>query len=103
VDRSSRAGRKQERQGRFLRGELAAGRVDLLGLREEAFASREQAQRELDHAAATAKQTGALAAAGVAIEREARSALHEVATREAHIRFAKLELETIEAWLAEFP
>jgi hypothetical protein len=91
--------REQELRARYLRRQLTADRVELLAMREEAQSRVTDAQRELELAAARAHQIEALAGARAVSNHDAKEALHELTTREAQLRLARLELETIEARL----
>jgi hypothetical protein len=95
--------RKKALRARFLRGELDGARVDLLGLLEDLQPRLERAEAELELAERDLAHAQTLFDAGVTGEREVRTRRHEVATAEAQLRLAQLELDTVEARLGELP
>jgi hypothetical protein len=93
--------RKRELRADFLRGDLDAARADLLALREEAVARHDAAARELELAEKSAARQRALAAAGASAERAVRGGELELAARAAELRLAELELQIVDARLAD--
>jgi hypothetical protein len=93
--------KEKELRAKFLRGELDAGRVDLLALREEALARRERAADEVKLADTALKLASERHKMGVMPQREMRQAEHDAAAAVAQRRLADLEVETIDARLEE--